>query len=71
MISFQDHLKLCLKPTELDKKPYVFFATSDPKAIEIIHALHEMNYHISGDIVVLGFDNVELSSVPCQSYSKT
>ena len=44
-------------------KPDVFFATSDPKAIVIMHALHEMNYHIPGDIGVLGFDNVELSSV--------
>ena len=52
-----------LKSTERDKNSDIFFETSDPKVIVIMHALHKMNSHIPDDIGVLGFDNVELSSV--------
>lgn len=45
------------------ERPDVFFATSDPKAIVIMHALHDMGYKIPQDVAVLGFDNVELSSI--------
>lgn len=45
------------------ERPDVFFATSDPKAIVIMHALHDMGMNIPKDVAVLGFDNVELSSI--------
>ena len=61
--SSKDFNRLTKQIMSSEEKPDVFFATSDPKAIVIMHALHEMNYHIPGDIGVLGFDNVELSSV--------
>lgn len=43
--------------------PDAIFATSDPKAIVILHALHDMGVRIPEDISVLGFDNVGLSSL--------
>ena len=58
-----------LKSTERDKNSDIFFETSDPKVIVIMHALHKMNSHIPHDIGVLGFDNVEcrlLLSRSCQ-----
>ena len=63
MHSSKDFHQLTKQIMASEIKPDVFFATSDPKAIVIMHALHEMNYNIPGDIGVLGFDNVELSSV--------
>ncbi|MFV0413365.1 MAG: LacI family DNA-binding transcriptional regulator [Oscillospiraceae bacterium] len=44
-------------------KPDAIFATSDPKAYVIMRALHDMGVNIPGEISVMGFDNVELSSL--------
>ena len=46
-----------------DAKPDAVFATSDPKAIMVMHALHDLKVRIPEDVAVLGFDNVELSAV--------
>ena len=43
--------------------PDAIFALSDPIAFRIMHALHDMNLNIPNDIAVIGFDNVELSSM--------
>ena len=61
--SKDDFQHLTRRIMTLEEKPEVFFATSDPKAIVIMHALHEMGYHIPDEIGVLGFDDVELASV--------
>ncbi len=46
-----------------DQKPDAIFATSDPIAFRVMHALHDLNLRIPEDVSVLGFDNVELSSM--------
>jgi len=46
-----------------DSWPDAIFATSDPKAIVILHALHDMGVRIPEDISVLGFDNVYMSAL--------
>lgn len=43
--------------------PDAIFATSDPKAFVVMHALHDMGVRIPQDVSVLGFDNVNLSSM--------
>ena len=43
--------------------PDAFFATSDPKAFAILHALHERKLRVPEDVAVMGFDNVSLSSM--------
>lgn len=47
----------------LPNPPDAFFATSDPKAFPILHALHELNLRVPEDVAVMGFDNVSLSSM--------
>lgn len=44
-------------------RPDAIFATSDPKAFVILHALHEMGIRIPEDVSVLSFDNVTLSAM--------
>lgn len=44
-------------------RPDAIFATSDPKAFVILHALHEMGVKIPQDVSLLGFDNVTLSAM--------
>ena len=46
-----------------DNPPDAFFATSDPKAFAILHALHELKLQVPEDVAVMGFDNVSLSSM--------
>lgn len=46
-----------------DAWPDAIFATSDPKAIVILHALHDVGVRIPEDISVLGFDNVYMSAL--------
>jgi len=43
--------------------PDAIFASSDPKAFVIMHALHDMGLRIPEDVSVLGFDNVNLASM--------
>ncbi len=43
--------------------PDAIFASSDPKAFVIMHALHDMGIRIPEDVSVLGFDNVTLASM--------
>ncbi len=47
----------------LDSPPDAIFTTSDPKAFVVMHALHDMGVRIPRDVSVLGFDNVNLSSM--------
>ena len=47
----------------LPDPPDAFFATSDPKAFVILHALHELGVRIPEQVSVMGFDNVGLSSM--------
>ena len=42
--------------------PDAFFATSDPKAFVVLHALHDMGIKIPEEVAVIGFDNVDLSA---------
>lgn len=44
-------------------KPDAVFATSDPKAFVILHALHELGIRIPEEVSVMGFDNVTLSAM--------
>lgn len=44
-------------------RPDAIFATSDPTAFVILHALHELEVKIPQEISVLGFDNVTLSAM--------
>lgn len=46
-----------------ENRPDAIFATSDPKAFVILHALHEMGIRIPKDVSVLSFDNVTLSGM--------
>ncbi len=43
--------------------PDAIFATSDPKAIVVMRALHDCGLHIPDDVSVVGFDNTEISSM--------
>lgn len=47
----------------LPQPPDAFFATSDPKAFVILHALHDLGVKIPQEAAVMGFDNVGLSSM--------
>lgn len=44
-------------------RPDAIFATSDPKAIVVMRALHDCGVRIPEDVSVMGFDNAELSSM--------
>ncbi len=46
----------------LPEPPDAIFATSDPKAFVVMHALHDLGKRIPEDVSLLGFDNVALSS---------
>lgn len=47
----------------LPEPPDAFFATSDPKAFVILHALHDLGVQIPQQVSVIGFDNVGLSAM--------
>ncbi len=55
--------QLTRKAMAMENPPDAFFATSDPKAFVILHALHEMKLRVPEDVSVMGFDNVTLSSM--------
>ena len=44
-------------------KPDAIFATSDPKAVVVMRALHDCGLNIPDDISVIGFDNTYISSM--------
>lgn len=46
-----------------ENRPDAVFATSDPKAIIVMRAILDMGLKIPDDVSVLGFDNIELSSM--------
>lgn len=46
-----------------DRAPDAVFCASDPKAFEVMHALHDMGKRIPEDVAVMGFDNVSLSTM--------
>ena len=48
---------------ELENPPDAVFCASDPKAFEVMHALHDMGKRIPDDVAVMGFDNVSLSTM--------
>ena len=48
---------------KLPEPPDAIFASSDPKAFVIMHALHDLGKKIPEDVSVLGFDNVALASM--------
>lgn len=48
---------------ELPQPPDAIFASSDPKAFVIMHALHDLGKKIPEDVAVLGFDNVSMASM--------
>lgn len=50
-----------------DVIPNAFFAASDTLAAGIIRAAKRYQYHVPKDIIVIGFDNTELSSMFCPS----
>ena len=43
--------------------PDAVFATSDPKAIVVIRAIKDWGLRIPDDISVVGFDNIEISTL--------
>lgn len=47
----------------LAEPPDAIFASSDPKAFVVMHALHDLGLHIPQDVAVLGFDNVPMASM--------
>ncbi len=47
----------------LPQPPDAIFASSDPKAFVIMHALHDLGLRIPQDVSVLGFDNVPMASM--------
>lgn len=55
--------RLTQEVMRLDAPPDAIFTTSDPKAFVVMHALHDMGIRIPQDVSVLGFDNVNLSSM--------
>lgn len=48
---------------ELPQPSDAIFATSDPKAFVIMHALHDLGKRIPDDVSVLGFDNVAMAEM--------
>lgn len=48
---------------ELDSPPDAVFCSSDPKAFEVMHGLHDLGKRIPQDVAVMGFDNVSLSTM--------
>lgn len=55
--------QLTRKLMELPQPPDAIFASSDPKAFVIMHALHDLGKRIPEDVSVLGFDNVAMASM--------
>ena len=45
------------------EKPNAFFAASDVLAAAIINAAHRYKLHIPEDIMVVGFDNIMISTI--------
>lgn len=56
---FYQLTKDLLKRNKVD----AFFAASDPKAITILRALHDMNIKVPEEISLLGFDDIEICSM--------
>lgn len=54
---------LTKKLIESGANPDAVFATSDPKALVVMHALTDCGLRIPEDISVMGFDNVQISSL--------
>ena len=48
---------------QLEDKPTAIFATSDPKAISIMHNLRELGIKIPEDVSIIGLDNVDMSRI--------
>lgn len=46
-----------------EKRPDAVFCSSDPKAFDVLHALHDAGIRIPKEVSVMGFDNVELSAI--------
>ena len=44
-------------------QPDGVLATSDPKAMGVIRAIHDAGLQVPGDISVMGFDNLDFSSM--------
>ena len=61
--SSDDFYELTLKAMQSKNCPEAFFASSDPKAITIFRALHELKKNIPDDISVLGFDDIQMASM--------
>lgn len=55
--------QLTRKLMELPEPPDAIFASSDPKAFVVMHALHDLGKRIPEDVSVLGFDNVAMASM--------
>ena len=47
----------------IENPPDAIFASADPIAFRVMHALHDLHLNIPEDVAVMGFDNVELSSM--------
>lgn len=59
----KSHYRLIRDLLDSGIKPDAIFATSDPKAIVVMRAVHDAGLSIPGDISVMGFDNVDISSM--------
>lgn len=55
--------QLTHKLMQLPQPPDAIFASSDPKAFVIMHALHDLGRRIPEDVSVLGFDNVAMAAM--------
>lgn len=58
--SFAD---LTRRMIEEQGRPDAIFASTDTRAIIVMRTLYDMGFHIPGDIAVMGFDNVDFSSL--------
>lgn len=58
-----DFFPLTEKLMELPNPPDAIFADSDPKALVVMRALHNLGVKIPEQVAVIGFDNVEMSSM--------
>lgn len=56
-----------LKKAEIEPRPNAFFVASDIFAAAVIRAAKRFKLNVPKDIMVVGFDNIEFSTMTCPS----
>ena len=62
-VSYDMAYSIACQLLSAEVKPNAFFTVSDTYAAAVIRAAKQYHYHIPKDIVVIGFDNTEISSI--------